>query len=80
MSRQWLQIRLKIKNKIKSKTTVLIQAFVRRVRTNGLSEISKFVAMCKGMVRPQTGTWNGRFSDDTGVFLEERMTHTVALR
>ena len=28
----------------------------------------------------ETGTWNGWFSDDTGVSLEERVTHTVALR
>ena len=60
MKRQWLQIRLKIKNKIKSKTTVLVQAFVRRVRTNGLSEIFKFVAMCKAMVR-KLGLGTGGF-------------------
>ena len=28
----------------------------------------------------ETGIWNGWFSNDTGVSLEERMTHTVALR
>ena len=60
MKRQWLQIRLKIKNKIKSKTTVLVQAFVRRVRTNGSSEIFKFVAMCKAMVR-KLGLGTGGF-------------------